>query len=272
MNKAKLHLVVTPIGNLKEFNERAIEILKEVDIIACEDTRNSLKLLSHFDIHTKLITYHNFNEKNSSDGIIKLLNDGKNFALISDAGYPLISDPGFELVKKVIEENIEIDVIGGNNAALNALIASGIDTSHYLFYGFLNAKSTSAKKQLNELKDFPYTLIFYEAPHRINKTLNNIYEIFGDRKICIARELSKIHEEYIRGYLSELINIDEIKGEIVLIVEGNKEEKKIDEDELIKEIDILVKKGIKVKEACEIISKNINISKNKLYSLYNKNH
>lgn len=271
MLKGKLHLVVTPIGNLKEINNRAIEILQEVDVIACEDTRNSLKLLNHFDIHNKLISYHNFNEKNSALGIVELLNEGKNIALISDAGYPLISDPGYELVNKVIEEGIDIDVIGGNNAGLNGLIASGLDTTHYLFYGFLNAKSSLAKKQLEEIKDFPYTIIFYEAPHRINKTLNLIYEVFGDRKACIARELSKIHEEYVRDKLSNLIKLENLKGEIVLIVEGNKQEKIIDENALIANLKELVDKGMKVKDACEVVSKSAGITKNKLYNLYTKN-
>lgn len=270
-NKGNLHLVVTPIGNLNEFNTRAIEILNNVDIIACEDTRNSLKLLSHFDIHKKTITYHNFNEENSTKGIISLLNEGKDIALISDAGYPLISDPGYALVSKAIEEDILIDVIGGNNAALNALVASGLDTTHYLFFGFLNPKASSAKKQLEELKDLSYTLIFYEAPHRINKTVKILYEILGDRKICIARELSKIHEEYIRINLKDYESIEEIKGEIVIVVEGNNNKKEDDIEELLKRVKELVSNGLKVKDACEEVSRSAFISKNQLYNLYIKN-
>lgn len=270
-NNGKLHLVVTPIGNLNEFNKRAIETLNEVDIIACEDTRNSLKLLKHFDINKKTIAYHNFNEENSSKGIIDLLKEGKDIALISDAGYPLISDPGYTLVQKAIKEEIDIDVVGGNNAALNALIASGMDTSHYLFFGFLNSKQASAKKQLEELKDFPYTLIFYEAPHRINKTIQLMKKVFSNRNVCLARELSKIHEEYIRFNLEDDIDLENIKGEIVIVLEGNKEVKEDNIEELLKQIDSLVNKGYKIKDACEEVSKSASISKNKLYDLFVKN-
>ncbi|MBQ1287432.1 MAG: 16S rRNA (cytidine(1402)-2'-O)-methyltransferase, partial [Erysipelotrichaceae bacterium] len=200
-NKATLFLVATPIGNLSEVSQRCLDVLRNVSVIACEDTRNSAKLLSHFDIHTRTITYHNFNERQSAKGILSLLEKGEDVALISDAGYPLISDPGYLLVNEVIEQGHKIVTVSGPNAALNALVASGLPTNHYLFYGFLNARSSQAKKELEALKSFPYTLIFYEAPHRIEKTLSLMTEVFGERKACLARELTKLHEEYHRGTL-----------------------------------------------------------------------
>lgn len=270
-NKATLFLVATPIGNLNETSNRTIDVLRSVSVVACEDTRNSIKLMSHFDIHTKLITYHNFNEESSTKGILDLLKNGEDVALISDAGYPLISDPGYLLVNKVIEAGFNIQTISGPSAGINALVASGLQTNHYLFYGFLNAKQSSAKKELEELKDFPYTIIFYEAPHRILKTLKLCHDVLGNRKAVIARELTKIHEEYIRGNLDELLKRSEYKGEIVLLIEGKQKESEIiDFNLLIKEVDSLIKKGLKAKEAINKVAKENNISKNELYDLYHK--
>lgn len=270
-NVATLFIVATPIGNLSEVSSRTIEVLNSVDIIACEDTRNTFKLLKHFNIHTKTITYHNFNEKDSTKGVIKLLEEGKDVALVSDAGYPLISDPGYLLVNEVIENGFNVTTISGPNAALNALVASGLETNHYMFFGFLNAKSSQARKQLEELKHFPYTVIFYEAPHRIEKTIKNMYEILGDRKVVIARELTKLHEQYYRGTLKELMNLTDLKGEIVVVVEGNKVDKEeVDESLLIEEVDVLVKKGFKTKQAINQVSERYKISKNSLYNAYLK--
>lgn len=269
-NLGTLFLVATPIGNLNEVSPRTLETLKSVDVIACEDTRNTRKLLAHFDIHTKMLAYHNFNEKEETTKLIDLLKAGNNIALVSDAGYPLISDPGYVLVNEVIKEDINIVTISGPSAGINALVASGLETSHYLFYGFLNAKASQAKKELQDLKTFPYTIIFYEAPHRINKTLNLIYEVFGERKVCVARELTKIHEEYLRGNISELLDID-IKGEIVLLVEGYKQEVvEIKDDELIAEVKELIQNGKKTKEAVKEVAEKHNISKNDLYNKYLK--
>ena len=269
--KATLFLVATPIGNLKELSNRALEVLNEVSVIACEDTRNTLKLLSHFDLHTRMIAYHNFNEEESSEGILKLLEEGKDVALVSDAGYPLISDPGYLLVNKVIEAGYDIVTISGPNAALNALVASGLKTNHYLFYGFLNAKQSQAKKELEELKQFPYTLIFYEAPHRIEKTLKLCLEVLGDRKACLARELTKLHEEYHRGTLSELCNLSELKGEMVLLIEGcDKQEETIDPKEALAMMDRLIREGHKTKEAAAIVAEKYSLSKNTLYNKYLK--
>lgn len=268
-NKATLFLVATPIGNLSEFTPRAVDVLKSVDVIAAEDTRNSLKLLTHFDIHTKMITYHNFNEDDSTNGIIKLLDQGLSVALISDAGYPLISDPGYILVNKVIEKNYPITTISGPSAGINALVASGLNTTHYMFYGFLNAKQSQSKKELESLKNFPYTIIFYEAPHRIEKTLQLMLEVLGDRKACLARELTKLHEEYHRGMLSELCNLKDLKGEMVLIVEGYTEKEiEVKEETLILEVEKLISSGLKTKQAVNEVSTKYNVSKNVLYNSY----
>lgn len=268
--KGVLYLVATPIGNLNEISSRALDILNSVDIIACEDTRNSGKLLKHFNIDKKLITYHNFNEEESAKGIIDLLKNDKDVALISDAGYPLLSDPGYEIVNKCRNEGIPVTTISGPNAGLNALVASGLNTNHFYFYGFLNSKQSQAKKELEALKDFKDTIIFYEAPHRIEKTIELMYQVFNDRRVVIARELTKIHEEYIEGTLSELKVLHDLKGEIVLLVEGNKEEVVIDENLLIKEVERLIKTGIKTKDACGQVAKEYKVSKNDLYNKYIK--
>ena len=269
-NKATLFLVATPIGNLNEVSGRCLDVLRSVSVIACEDTRNSQKLLSHFDIHTRTITYHNFNERQSSKGILSLLEKGEDVALISDAGYPLISDPGYLLVNEVIDAGYKIVTVSGPNAALNALVASGLPTNHYLFYGFLNAKQSQAKKELESLKGFPYTLIFYEAPHRIEKTLKLMYEILGDRKACLARELTKLHEEYHRGTLKELCGLHDLKGEMVVIVEGDTSEKEVSMEDLLKEMDLLIEEGQRAKDAAKTVSEKYEVSKNQLYQAYLK--
>lgn len=270
-NTPSLYLVATPIGNLSEFSERAIEVLNEVDIIACEDTRTSSKLLSHFGITTKTIAHHKHNEKVSSDGIIKLLEEGKNVALISDAGYPLISDPGYVLCQEVIEAGYHAIPVSGSNAMLAALVASGLSTEHFMFYGFLESTSSKQKKELELLKEYPFTLIFYEAPHRINKTLASLLEVFGNRNICIARELTKKHEEFIRCTLEESIELEELKGEIVIVVEGCSDVKEWDDDSIIELVDSYVAEGISTKDAIKKVSKDIDVAKNRVYEIVLKN-
>lgn len=265
-----LFLVATPIGNLNEVSPRALDVLRNVEVIACEDTRNTRKLLSHFDIHTKMIAYHNFNEKEESSKLIDILKQGLDIALVSDAGYPLISDPGYVLVNEVINNDINIITISGPNAGLNALVASGLETNHYLFYGFLNSKDSACKKELESLKEFPFTIIFYEAPHRIKKTLKNMLDVLGDRKAVVARELTKLHEEFIRGSLSSLQNL-EAKGEMVVLVEGYKKDiEDINMNDLLSKVKVLVDSGLKVKEATKKISEEYKVSKNDLYNLYIK--
>lgn len=268
---ATLFLVATPIGNLNEVSNRCLETLRSVKVIACEDTRNTRKLLSHYDIHTPLISYHNYNEELAAGGIIEYLEKGEDVALVSDAGYPLISDPGYVLVNQVIERGFNINTVSGPNACLNALVASGLSVNHYMFYGFLNSKFSSARKELEGLKDFPYTIVFYEAPHRIKKTVELVYEVFGDRRAVIARELTKIHEEYIRGNLSELVNIGDLRGEIVFLVEGKKQEEvHIGLETLKVEVQNLVDNGLKTKVAISEVASKYKVSKNELYDYYHK--
>lgn len=268
---ATLFLVATPIGNLNEVSNRCLETLRSVKVIACEDTRNTRKLLSHYDIHIPLISYHNYNEELAAGGIIEYLEKGEDVALVSDAGYPLISDPGYVLVNQVIERGFNINTVSGPNACLNALVASGLSVNHYMFYGFLNSKFSSARKELEGLKDFPYTIVFYEAPHRIKKTVELVYEVFGDRRAVIARELTKIHEEYIRGNLSELVNIGDLRGEIVFLVEGKKQEEvHIGLETLKVEVQNLVDNGLKTKVAISEVASKYKVSKNELYDYYHK--
>lgn len=270
-DRPSLYLVATPIGNLSEFNFRAIDILKTVDVIACEDTRTSKTLLKHYDINKNLISYHNFNEKQSSKGIISLLKDGKNVALISDAGYPLVSDPGYELVNEVIDNDFNVVTISGASAFLNALVASGLDTRHYLFYGFLSSKDSEQIKQLQALENLPYTMIFYESPHRINKTLNNMFNVFNDRKVCLARELTKQYEEYIRGTLSEIKDLEDLKGEMVIVVQGyTHKQETISLDNLLKTVESYLETGLSAKDAIDKVAKENQVPKKLIYNHFHK--
>lgn len=270
---AALYLVATPIGNLKEMTPRAIEVLESVDVIAAEDTRNTLKLLHHFGIKTKLIAHHQHNEEHSADGILRLLEDGKRVAIVSDAGYPLISDPGNIIVKKASDANFPVIPISGSNAMLNALVASGMNTQHFLFFGFLKQQEKERIKQLQELKHFPYTIVFYEAPHRIERMLKSCRKVLGDREVCIARELTKRHEEFIRGRISEILEIaDELKGEMVVIVEGSKESYTNNHQEIdvYQCIQTYIAQGLTTKEAIKTVAKEVGISKNELYKQYHE--
>jgi 16S rRNA (cytidine1402-2'-O)-methyltransferase len=220
-DKPILYLVPTPIGNFLDMTYRAVSVLKEVDYIYCEDTRVTKVLLSHFNINTPVNSYHIFNENVQVEEVMKHLEAGEKIALVSDAGLPCISDPGFFVARKAIEAGFNVISLPGANAALTALIASGIECTNFYFFGFLNSKQTQRVKQLKTLQDIKETLIFYEAPHRIFDTLRDMYQIFGDREVVIARELTKKFEEYLRGKLSEIINeVMELKGEIVIIVSG----------------------------------------------------
>ena len=266
---ATLYVVATPIGNLSEMTPRAIDILKTVDVIAAEDTRNTQKLLSHFEIHTKCIAHHLFNETPSADGIIEMLKNGKNIAIVSDAGYPLISDPGQFLVEKVVENGFSVVPISGANAMLNALVASGLCSMKFFFNGFLPSKDGHAKKELLKIKDLECTTIFYESPHRIERTLELMLEVLGDRKICLAREITKKFEEFIRGTISEVLSdIENIKGEMVIVVEKSQVEQVIDFVAIVSEVQQLVDDNVKPSKAIKDISVKYNISKNDLYKMY----
>ena len=266
-NGAILYLVATPIGNLSDFSYRAIEVLNNVDIIYAEDTRNSSILLRHYDIKTKLLSYHEFNQDIKSEEILNELKSGKKIAIISDAGLPVISDPGYKISTLAIENGIRVSTIPGASAGISALISSGLVPMPYLFFGFLESQKTKRVKQLLNLKNLGYTMIFYEAPHRIHDTLKDILEVLGDRNICIARELTKINEEFIRGKVSEIINYDNIKGEIVLIVEGAKEEIASNLDP-ISEIEQRIALGTKTSQAIKEVANEFNLDKNELYKKY----
>lgn len=270
-NQPTLYLVATPIGNLEEFTPRAIEILKNVDVIAAEDTRNTMKLLSHFGIHTKLIAHHQHNEQASAKGLIQLLEEGKSIAIVSDAGYPLISDPGQTIRELTIAAGFPVVPISGANAMLNALVASGLPTQPFLFYGFLKPQEKERTKSLLELKYYPQTLIFYEAPHRIHKTLTSMLEVLGNRRICLARELTKRHEEFVRGTIQEVLEIcEELKGEMVLVVEGATEKEEIIHDQLDVQTQIqqYIDNGLSAKEAIKKVAKEQGLSKNDVYKEY----
>lgn len=265
--KPSLYLIPTPIGNRQEMSPRALEILKEVDMIACEDTRNTGQLLKYFDIKKPLLSHHEHNQEESIHKILGYLSQGKTIAIVSDAGYPLISDPGSALVRVCIENEFPVISISGANAALNALVASGLDSKHYLFYGFLENKSAKRKEQLKELASFPYTLIFYEAPHRIESMLKDLLDVFGDRKICLARELTKLYEEYLRGTIREILpELSSLKGEMVVVVEGAKIEKKeVGLEEAAQLVYRAIDQGISTKQAIQQTAKELGISKNELY-------
>ena len=266
-----LYLVATPIGNLEEITFRAINVLKEVDYIGAEDTRNTIKLLNHYDIKTKLISHHEHNLSQSIPKLINLLLEGNNIALVSDAGYPAISDPGYELVKAAIENNINVIPVSGANACLDALVVSGIAPQPFLFYGFLDHQDKKKRKELEKLKNYRETIVFYESPHRISKTLKLMQDILGDRHIALCREITKKYEEIIRGKISEIISITaELKGEMVIVVSGNNDndEVNLSPEILITEVDNYVNKGMSVKDAIKEVSKLRKVNKNELYALY----
>lgn len=264
---ATLYLVATPIGNLSELTTRAIEILNQVDVIAAEDTRNTMKLLTHFNIKTRCVAHHLHNEKESANGLMKMLEEGKNIALVSDAGYPLLSDPGQYAVDRIIEAGFNVVPISGANAAINALVASGLSAQPFLFFGFLGNSEKERVQSLHEIKDQPYTTIVYEAPHRIEKMLKSCLEILGNRRICLARELTKKHEEFIRGRISEVLEIaDSLRGEMVIVIEGCKKEHDIiSAVQISSRIDDYMSEGLSSKEAIKKVAKEYGVSKNDLY-------
>lgn len=274
-NTGVLYVVGTPIGNLKDITLRAIETLQNVDIILAEDTRQTLKLLNHLNIEKHMISYHRHNEQDKVNLVVSLLDEGKNIALVSDAGMPIISDPGQGLVRYLVENNYKIEVIPGVTALITAIVRSGMDSTRFTFEGFLSVSKKQRIKRLNELKDEIRTMIFYEAPHKILYTLRDMYEVLGERNICICRELTKIHEEYVNTTFKEAIEKiekDGIKGEIVLIVEGKSEiELEMKKKEELKEINPveLVKKymdeGMDKKDAIKKAAKELGVNKNEVY-------
>ena len=275
MERGKLYLVPTPIGNLKDITLRALEVLKDCDIIAAEDTRQTLKLLNHFEIKKPMISYHKFNEQSKGNEIVELLREGKVIALVSDAGTPGISDPGSVIVEKCIAENIDFEVLPGATAITTALVYSGLDTTKFLFRGFLPRENKERKVITDELLNSQETLIFYEAPHRLLDTLSYLLDTFGDRNIAVCRELTKLYQEIFRSKLSEAIQhfVDnKPRGEFVLVLEGKKledikEEKKQEWINLSIEDHILkyIKDGINKKEAIKLVAKDRELPKSEVY-------
>ena len=262
--KPVLYLIATPIGNLKEMSPRALQVISEMDIIAAEDTRNSFSLLNNFGIKKEMFSLREHNEIEASKHLLEKIKEGKKVAYMSDAGYPGISDPGYLLVQEMIKNDVAVSTISGSSAFINALVASGLNTKHFFFYGFLPAKESEAKDEISSLRPRKEIIILYEAPHRIMKTLGLLKDGLGDRYVCLARELTKINEEYIRGNLSELLELDEstIKGEIVLIIEGNKEEISVDDEQIVSRIEYFIKLGLSQKDAINVVAEEFNINKN----------
>ena len=279
MEKGKIYLVGTPIGNLKDITLRAIETLKMVDIILAEDTRQTLKLLNHLDISKPMISYHRHNEVNKIDEVKRLLDEGKKVALVSDAGMPRISDPGEALVETLIDEGYLVEVIPGVTALTTAIAYTNFDSATFVFEGFMPMRPTRRREKLEKLKYETRTIVFYEAPHKLLATLKDLYKFLGERKICIARELTKLHEECRYSTLSEQIEVvsnEGIKGEIVLIVQGNEsgdEEKKKLENESLgldtlsdKElVDRYIESGMTKKDAIKKVAKERGKNKNEVY-------
>jgi 16S rRNA (cytidine1402-2'-O)-methyltransferase len=266
--KGILYLVATPIGNLSDITYRAIETLKNVDLIAAEDTRQTLKLLNHYEISKPLISYYRHNEDIKANKLIEELLSGKNIALVSDAGTPGISDPGEELVKEAIENEITICPIPGACAFINALIISGINTKEFAFYGFLPMNKKNRKEKLEEISKENKTIILYEAPHKIKNTLQDLYNVLGNINCVIARELTKIHEECCRGTIEEMIEkFQEPKGEFVIILDLNNNKK----DDIVQEMtieelyEIYINEGLNKKEAIKKIAKDKKLNKNEVY-------
>ena len=270
----KLYLVATPIGNLQDASTRMLETLEKVDYIAAEDTRNTGRLLDYFDILTKLISFHDHNSRARIPEIIALLKEGYDLAQVSDAGLPCISDPGHDLVKAAIAENIIVVSVPGPSAGISALIASGLAPQPHIFFGFLLRKKGQQKEFFESKKAYPETQIFYESPHRVKSTLENMLEVYGDRQVVLVRELTKIYEEYQRGLISELLEAigdEPLKGECLLIVDGASEEKaEKSEEELLAEIDFLIETGSQKSKAIKEVAKKYGLNKSDLYSTYHQ--
>ena len=268
----KLYICPTPIGNLEDMTYRTIRILNEVDLIAAEDTRHSIKLLNHFEISKPLTSYHEHNKDSKGGYLINKLLEGENIALISDAGMPGISDPGEDIIKQAIEHNIEIEVLPGATASITALVGSGLETAKFAFEGFLDRDKKVRRSQLEELKEERRTIIFYESPHRLKDTLKDMLKVLGNRRIAVNREITKKYQEIIREDIETVINIfneKEVKGEFVLIVEGLKGEKTVQNsyDDLTEReyVVTLMENGMDKKDAIKAVCKDRKLKKDVVY-------
>lgn len=267
-----LYLVPTPIGNLEDMTYRSINILSTVEVIFSEDTRVTLQLLNHFDIKKKLIALHDYNEDIEKEKVLEYLKNGKSVAIVTDRGTPIISDPGYKTVKYVTDNGYNVVGLPGANAFVPALITSGIEPSPFMFYGFLNSKDSKRKAELESLKFCKYTIIFYEAPHRIKKTMEEILEIFGDRQVSLSREISKKFESIYRGNISDLLpTLDNIKGEFVIVVSPYKEDNSNNNElSVIDNVKLYIENGMEVMDAIKRVAKERNIPKNEIYREYHR--
>jgi len=265
-----LYIVPTPIGNLEDITFRAVRVLKEVDLIAAEDTRHTQVLLNHYDIRTSVTSYHEHNERGKARELVEQLRQGRSIALLSDAGTPMISDPGYRLVVEAIRAAVQVIPLPGPSAVTAALSAAGLPTDRFGFEGFLPAKKSERRSALEALKKDTKTLVFYEAPHRLKETLADMAEIFGDREVAIGREISKVHEEFLRGALREILATVEqqtVRGEITLVVQGATSGAPVSEEGVISEICQLAENGMRVKEISELVGAHHGISKREVYRL-----
>lgn len=267
-----LYLVPTPIGNLDDMTYRSINILNTVEVIFSEDTRVTLQLLNHFDIKKKLIALHDHNEDSEKEKVLEYLKDGKSVAIVTDRGTPIISDPGYKTVKYVTDNGYNVVGLPGANAFVPALITSSIEPSPFMFYGFLNSKDSKRKAELESLKFCKYTIIFYEAPHRIKKTMEEILEIFGDRQVSLSREISKKFESIYRGNISDLLStLNNIKGEFVIVVSPYKEDNSNNNElSIIDNVKLYIENGMEVMDAIKRVAKERNIPKNEIYREYHR--
>ncbi|MCG7346201.1 16S rRNA (cytidine(1402)-2'-O)-methyltransferase [Sporosarcina sp. ACRSL] len=280
-NVAKLFLVGTPIGNLEDMTFRAIRILQEADMIAAEDTRNTIKLCNHFDIKTPLMSYHEHNIEKGGEKILSLLAEGKTIALVSDAGMPCISDPGNDIATKAIEEGFDVVPVPGANAAISALVASGLQTQPFTFFGFLSRQKKDRNEQLRKLKQKEETLLFYEAPHRLKETLKALYEAFGgSRQVVLARELTKRYEEFLRGTLEEAVSwveANEIRGEFCIVVAGNEDVEEASDNwwneiSIATHVEMVIEQeGVSSKDAIKLVATERGMSKRDVYQAYHVN-
>lgn len=271
MKKATLYIVATPIGNLGDMTFRAVDTLKQVDIIAAEDTRHTIKLLNHFEIKTPMMSYHQHNRNQAGQKILSLLSDNKNVALVTDAGMPCISDPGFEIVRDARLEDYNVECIPGASAAVTALALSGFDSTHFVFEGFLPKESKMINHRLTVLSSEMRPIILYEAPHRLNKTIKLLQKIFGDRKICLANEITKLHEKVIIGTsqdISEYLDEHSPRGEYVIVIDSSSDEFKEDWNNIDIETHIksYIESGMSKMDAVKAVAKDRNLPKSEVYS------
>ena len=268
-NSNSLYIVPTPIGNLEDITFRALNVLKKSDIILCEDTRTSSILLKHFNINKRLVSCHEYNEKKIVYKIIQFLKDGLNLALITDQGTPIISDPGFFVVKDVINAGFNVVSLPGATAFVPALTSSGIAPSPFLFYGFLNSKKSKRLSELCELKNVPYSIIFYESVHRITDTLSDLLNVFGNREISLCREITKLHEQIFRGKISDVLNqLEDLKGEFVLVVSGNDNIFDFGSLDVVEHVNLYVSDGLSVNDSIKKVARERNVAKSIIYSEY----